>query len=86
MTIDKTWKKHLYMLHFFFISVCRSAVHFLESEFSQRNPQVKTVTSKGTELDTIQFRSEDPSGRKVTFHSIPYIMNILHLAESSDGI
>ena len=63
---------------FFYISVCRSAIHFLESEFSQRNPQVKTVTSKGTELDTIQFRSEDPSGRKVTFHSIPFIMNILH--------
>ena len=76
----------VYVTFFFFISVCRSAIHFLESEFSQRNPQVKTVTSKGTELDTIQFRSEDPSGRKVTFHSISYIMNILHLAESSNGI
>ncbi|XP_022794858.1 telomerase-binding protein EST1A-like [Stylophora pistillata] len=42
----------------------RLAIHFLENDFSQRNPQVKTVTSKGTELDTIQFRSEDPSGRK----------------------
>jgi len=42
----------------------RCAIDFLESEFSQRNPQVKAVTSKGSELDTIAFRSEDPSGRK----------------------
>ena len=47
----------------------RSAIDFLENEFSQRNPQVKTVTSKGTELDTIAFRSEDPSGRKVIHDS-----------------
>ena len=49
----------------------RSAIDFLENEFSQRNPQVKTVTSKGTELDTIAFRSEDPSGRKVKWLRSP---------------
>ena len=55
-------------LFWMFISLVmfyRSAIDFLEHEFSERNPQVKTVTSKGTELDTIAFRSEDPSGRKV---------------------
>ncbi|KAJ7387915.1 Smg-6, nonsense mediated mRNA decay factor [Desmophyllum pertusum] len=37
---------------------------FLSMSLARENPQVKTVTSKGTELDTIAFRSEDPSGRK----------------------
>lgn len=53
--------------HAFLVMFYRSAIDFLENEFSQRNPQVKTVTSKGTELDTIAFRSEDPSGRKVNW-------------------
>ena len=52
-------------LDFVAVHVFRCAIDFLESEFSQRNPQVKAVTSKGSELDTIAFRSEDPSGRKV---------------------
>ena len=47
----------------------RCAIDFLEYEFSQRNPQVKAVTSLGSELDTIAFRSEDPSGRKVCMRS-----------------
>ena len=52
------------------VHVCRCAIDFLECEFSQRNPQVKAVTSKGSELDTIAFRSEDPSGRKVCIHPL----------------
>ena len=58
--------RHVFVDGCFAAYVCRCAVDFLEYEFSQRNPQVKTVTSKGSELDTITFRSEDPSGRKVT--------------------
>ena len=44
----------------------RSAIDFLEYQFSQRNALVKAVTSQGSEMDTIAFRSEDPSGRKVS--------------------
>ena len=67
----------------------RSAIDFLENEFSQRNPQVKTVTSKGTELDTIAFRSEDPSGRKVKWLHSPYCLSLpilvrIQLVPSSD--
>ncbi|XP_032220380.1 telomerase-binding protein EST1A [Nematostella vectensis] len=42
----------------------RAAIDFLEDQFSLRNPQVNALTSKGSVLDTIAYRSEDPSARK----------------------
>lgn len=43
----------------------REAVHFLEEQFAQRNPHVKAITSKGSILDTISFRSEEMGKNKV---------------------
>ncbi|XP_068678866.1 telomerase-binding protein EST1A-like [Montipora foliosa] len=62
----------------------RCAVDFLEYEFSQRNAQVKAVTSKGSELDTIAFRSEDPSGRKGKGNNDDVILSCcLHYCEEN---
>lgn len=36
------------------------AVEFLEAEFERRNQHLKAVTSKGSILETIAFRSEEP--------------------------
>ncbi|XP_031553390.1 telomerase-binding protein EST1A-like [Actinia tenebrosa] len=41
----------------------RAAIDFLEDQFSLRSPNVKAVTSKGTVMDTIAFRSEDTTAR-----------------------
>lgn len=43
----------------------REAVHFLEEQFAQRNPHIKAITSKGSILDTISFRSEEMGSNKV---------------------
>ena len=37
----------------------RSAVQFLEEAFESRNSRLRAVTSKGSTLDTIAFRSEE---------------------------
>lgn len=36
------------------------AVEFLEAEFERRNHHLRAITSKGSTLDTIAFRSEEP--------------------------
>jgi len=36
------------------------AVQFLEAEFERRNHHLRAITSKGSTLDTIAFRSEEP--------------------------
>ncbi len=37
----------------------KAAVDFLEEEFESRNGHLKCMTSKGSVLDTIAFRSEE---------------------------
>lgn len=62
----------------------RSAIDFLEYQFSQRNAQVKAVTSQGSEMDTIAFRSEDPSGRKGKGNNDDVILSsCLHYCEEN---
>ncbi len=38
-----------------------AAVFYLEEQFGSRNPHVKALTSKGTVMETIAFRSEETS-------------------------
>nr|XP_006818059.1 PREDICTED: telomerase-binding protein EST1A-like [Saccoglossus kowalevskii] len=40
-----------------------AAVSFLEDEFERYNNRMRAVTSRGSVLDTIAFRSEDPQGQ-----------------------
>lgn len=62
----------------------RSAIDFLEYQFSQRNALVKAVTSQGSEMDTIAFRSEDPSGRKGKGNNDDVILSsCLHYCEEN---
>lgn len=42
------------------------AIMFLESSFAARDQHLRAVTSKGSVLDTISFRSEDTSNNKCT--------------------
>ncbi|XP_028662484.1 telomerase-binding protein EST1A [Erpetoichthys calabaricus] len=42
----------------------RKAVHFLESKFEAREPCLRALTSRGNELESISFRSEDTSGQQ----------------------
>ncbi|KAL2095290.1 hypothetical protein ACEWY4_010009 [Coilia grayii] len=42
----------------------REAVSFLERRFSEREPCLRALTSRGSQLDSIAFRSEDISGQK----------------------
>ncbi|KAG8450787.1 hypothetical protein GDO86_003161 [Hymenochirus boettgeri] len=42
----------------------RKAIHFLEQGFEARDPFLRALTSRGNELDSIAFRSEDISGQK----------------------
>ena len=37
----------------------QSAVSFVEDQFEARNPCLRALTSKGSVLDTISFRSEE---------------------------
>lgn len=39
-------------------AAAKLSVEFLEESFTLRNPRVKTITSKGTVLDTMNFTSE----------------------------
>lgn len=43
----------------------RSAVKFLEKSFESRDPCIRALTSRGSTLESIAFRSEDTSGQKV---------------------
>lgn len=43
----------------------RLAVAFLEKGFEAREPCLKALTSRGNQLDSIAFRSEDTSGQQV---------------------
>lgn len=43
----------------------KAAVAFLEKGFEAREPGLRTLTSKGNQLESIAFRSEDTSGHKV---------------------
>ena len=36
-----------------------AAVLFLEAQFGKRNPNLRALTSKGSIMDTIAFRSEE---------------------------
>ncbi|KAE8622250.1 hypothetical protein XENTR_v10005159 [Xenopus tropicalis] len=42
----------------------RKAIQFLEQGFEARDPYLRALTSRGNELDSIAFRSEDISGQK----------------------
>lgn len=43
----------------------KAAVTFLEKGFEAREPGLRALTSKGNQLESIAFRSEDNSGHKV---------------------
>lgn len=43
----------------------RSAVAFLERGFEAREPCLRALTSRGNQLESIAFRSEDTSGQQV---------------------
>lgn len=43
----------------------RSAVAFLEKGFDAREPCLRALTSRGNQLESIAFRSEDTSGQQV---------------------
>ncbi|XP_029466933.1 telomerase-binding protein EST1A isoform X2 [Rhinatrema bivittatum] len=42
----------------------KSAVEFLEERFESRDPFLRALTSRGNELESIAFRSEDTTGQK----------------------
>ncbi|XP_037126044.1 telomerase-binding protein EST1A isoform X2 [Syngnathus acus] len=42
----------------------RQAVLFLEQAFEAREPRLRALTSRGTQLESIAFRSEDTSGQQ----------------------
>ncbi|KAM4699419.1 telomerase-binding protein EST1A [Discoglossus pictus] len=42
----------------------RKAIQFLEQGFEARDPFLRALTSRGNEMDSIAFRSEDISGQK----------------------
>ncbi|MGH0180204.1 UNVERIFIED_CONTAM: hypothetical protein FKN15_003665 [Acipenser sinensis] len=42
----------------------RSAISFLERGFENREPCLRALTSRGNELESISFRSEDPTGQQ----------------------
>ncbi|XP_078729890.1 telomerase-binding protein EST1A isoform X2 [Lampetra fluviatilis] len=42
----------------------RAAVTFLEGRFEEREPCLRALTSRGNELESIAFRSEDTAGRQ----------------------
>lgn len=44
----------------------RAALSYLEGRFAHREPKLKAITSKGSTLDTISFRSEDVRDNKGT--------------------
>lgn len=43
----------------------KAAVTFLEKGFEAREPGLRALTSRGNQLESIAFRSEDTSGHKV---------------------
>lgn len=43
----------------------RLAVAFLEKGFEAREPYLRALTSRGNQLESIAFRSEDTSGQQV---------------------
>lgn len=43
----------------------RLAVAFLEKGFESREPCLRALTSRGNQLESIAFRSEDTSGQQV---------------------
>lgn len=43
----------------------RLAVSFLEKGFEAREPCLRALTSRGNQLESIAFRSEDTSGQQV---------------------
>ena len=46
-------------------SSAEATISFLEREFEKRNPCLRALTSKGTVMDTIAYRSEDTSSQEV---------------------
>ncbi|XP_018412650.1 PREDICTED: telomerase-binding protein EST1A isoform X2 [Nanorana parkeri] len=42
----------------------KKAIHFLEQRFEARDPNLRALTSRGNQLESIAFRSEDISGQK----------------------
>lgn len=46
----------------------RLAVSFLEKGFEAREPCLRALTSRGNQLESISFRSEDTSGQQVRAH------------------
>ncbi|CAN7984913.1 unnamed protein product [Ixodes hexagonus] len=44
----------------------RAAVSYLEERFDHREPKLKAITSRGSVMDTISFRSEDVTDNKGT--------------------
>lgn len=56
----------------------RQAVAFLEKGFEAREPCLRALTSRGNQLDSIAFRSEDTSGQQVRTHS-PVLFHFIEL-------
>lgn len=48
----------------------KAAVAFLEKGFETREPGLRALTSRGNQLESIAFRSEDTSGHKVCEYSL----------------
>lgn len=48
----------------------KAAVAFLEKGFEAREPGLRALTSRGNQLESIAFRSEDTSGHKVCEYSL----------------
>lgn len=53
----------------------RKAIEFLEERFESRDNCLRALTSRGNELESISFRSEDTTGQQV--RSIPYMEAVL---------
>lgn len=48
----------------------RLAVAFLEKGFEMREPYLRALTSRGNQLESIAFRSEDTTGQQVVVWTI----------------
>lgn len=49
----------------------RKSIEFLEERFETRDNCLRALTSRGNELESISFRSEDTTGQQVRGHCSP---------------
>lgn len=62
----------------------RLAVAFLEKGFEAREPCLRALTSRGNQLESIAFRSEDTSGQQVrsllnVFHNVYSLISFIQI-------